>query len=193
MQPFIFTDSTADIPSIRKYEDFDVLQLSYSLDDDQYDNITKSITPKEFYDRMRQGAKSATSMVNQVYAMEKIEEVLKQGRDVIYLAFSSALSGTYNVGCQVVKELQAKYPDRKIILAGGQGDNETIPESEGMKNYLIQNGISKDRIIEENTSRNTIQNFENSKKISVKPIKIIIKKTNKTKADILDIKSRKVP
>ncbi|MDD7350937.1 MAG: DegV family protein [Clostridia bacterium] len=116
MQPFIFTDSTADIPSIRKYEDFDVLQLSYSLDDDQYDNITKSITPKEFYDRMRQGAKSATSMVNQVYALEKIEEVLKQGRDVIYLAFSSALSGTYNVGCQVVKELQPKYPDRKIAV-----------------------------------------------------------------------------
>ena len=116
MQPFIFTDSTADIPSIRKYEDFDVLQLSYSLDDDQYDNITKSITPKEFYDRMRQGAKSATSMVNQVYAFEKIEEVLKQGRDVIYLAFSSALSGTYNVACQVAKELQAKYPDRKIAV-----------------------------------------------------------------------------
>ena len=116
MQPFIFTDSTADIPSIRKYEDFDVLQLSYSLDDDQYDNITKSVTPKEFYDRMRQGAKSATSMVNQVYASEKIEEVLKQGRDVIYLAFSSALSGTYNVGCQVVKELKAKYPDRKIAV-----------------------------------------------------------------------------
>ena len=116
MQPFIFTDSTADIPSIRKYEDFDVFQLSYSLDDDQYDNITKSLTTKEFYDRMRQGAKSATSMVNQVYALEKIEEVLKQGRDVIYLAFSSALSGTYNVGCQVVKELQAKYPDRKIAV-----------------------------------------------------------------------------
>ena len=116
MQPFIFTDSTADIPSIRQYDDFAVLQLSYSLDDDQYDNITKSLTPKEFYDRMRQGAKSATSMVNQVDAAEKIEEVLRQGRDVIYLAFSSALSGTYNVGCQVAKEMQVKYPNCKIAV-----------------------------------------------------------------------------
>lgn len=116
MQPFIFTDSTADVPSIKKYDDFAVFQLSYALDDDQYDNITKSLSPKEFYDRMRQGAKSSTSMVNQVYALEEIEKVLEQGRDVIYLAFSSALSGTYNVGCQVAKELQAKYPDRKIAV-----------------------------------------------------------------------------
>lgn len=62
-------------------------------------------------------------------------------------------------------EYANEYPNCKIILAGGQGDNEVLPESRGMLNYLTGCGIDEDRLIEENTSRNTIQNFENSKKI----------------------------
>lgn len=62
-------------------------------------------------------------------------------------------------------EYANKYPDCKIILAGGQGENEVLPESRGMLNYLTGCGIDEDRLIEENSSRNTIQNFENSKKI----------------------------
>lgn len=62
-------------------------------------------------------------------------------------------------------EYAKRYPDCKIIVSGGQGDNETIPESMAMKIYLTERGISEERIIQESNSRNTIQNFQNSKRI----------------------------
>lgn len=53
-------------------------------------------------------------------------------------------------------------PDTICIVSGGQGYNEPFPEAEGMKNYLVQKGIASERILEESTSRNTIENISNS-------------------------------
>ncbi|MDU7887398.1 MAG: YdcF family protein, partial [Clostridium perfringens] len=46
-----------------------------------------------------------------------------------------------------------------------QGSNEPIPESEAMKNFLVNKGINPNRIIEEDKSKSTFQNLEFSKKI----------------------------
>lgn len=53
-------------------------------------------------------------------------------------------------------------PDTICIVSGGQGYNEPFPEAEGMKRYLMEKGIAPERILEESTSRNTIQNITNS-------------------------------
>ena len=45
-----------------------------------------------------------------------MEEALKNGKDVLYIGFSSALSATYSIANMVAKELAAKYPKRKIYL-----------------------------------------------------------------------------
>ena len=116
MKTFIFTDITADIPKNKKYEDFEILPFSLSVDDDHYDNITTSISNKDFYNRMRKGAKASTSMINQVLLKDSIEEKLKAGYDVLYLCFSSALSGTYNVAMMVQRELKELYPNNKIAV-----------------------------------------------------------------------------
>lgn len=57
------------------------------------------------------------------------------------------------------------HPDTKVIVSGGQGSNELIPESEAMKNFLVSKGITPNRIIEEDKSKSTFQNLEFSKKI----------------------------
>ena len=57
------------------------------------------------------------------------------------------------------------HPNTKVIVSGGQGSNEPIPESEAMKNFLVNKGINPNRIIEENKSKSTFQNLEFSKKI----------------------------
>lgn len=62
-------------------------------------------------------------------------------------------------------EYAEKYPNAKIIVSGGQGNDEAIPESLAMERYLVRNGIEKERIIQENQSRNTIQNLRNTKEI----------------------------
>lgn len=62
-------------------------------------------------------------------------------------------------------EILKKFPDIKCIVTGGQGSDEDYPESYVMKKYLIEKGISADRIFMEDKSTDTIQNFKYSKDI----------------------------
>lgn len=55
-----------------------------------------------------------------------------------------------------------RNPDTKVIVSGGQGGNEPIAEADGMKSYLIRAGIEEERILTENTSTSTYENFRNS-------------------------------
>lgn len=58
-----------------------------------------------------------------------------------------------------------KNPESKCVVSGGQGSNETETEASVMKNYLINSGISAEKIYEEDKSKNTLQNIQNSKEI----------------------------
>ena len=62
-------------------------------------------------------------------------------------------------------EYHEKNPDAMIIVSGGQGPQEDIPEALAMKRYLIDKGIDEDKIIMEDKSTSTITNFRNSKAI----------------------------
>ena len=50
-------------------------------------------------------------------------------------------------------------PDTRVIVSGGQGDNEAISEAEGMRGYLLQAGIEESRILVEDASSNTYENL----------------------------------
>lgn len=115
MSIFIFSDTTADYPADAPRKDVEILPMAVRIGNDEYDNINSFITAKEFYARMRGGEMGNTSMVQPFLAQERFEEKLKAGYDVFYLAFSSALSGTYAGCARVAKELAEKYPERKII------------------------------------------------------------------------------
>ena len=56
-------------------------------------------------------------------------------------------------------------PDAIIIVSGGQGAQEDISEAEAMKIYLIENGVASDKIIKEDKSTSTTENFAFSKEI----------------------------
>ncbi len=58
-----------------------------------------------------------------------------------------------------------KYPDVKMILSGGQGEEELISEAEAMKRYLLSKGISGTNIYKEERSRNTFENIKYSKQV----------------------------
>ena len=122
----IMTDNTVDMPlAWLKEHQVDYLCLSCNMDGEIYDK-EHVIEDKEFYRRMRAGSMPTTSQVNPTAAEEIFESVLKEGKDVLYLAFSSGLSGTYN-SCRVAaEELRDSYPDRKLevidTLAASMGE-----------------------------------------------------------------------
>ncbi len=59
-------------------------------------------------------------------------------------------------------EYHLKNPDALIIVSGGQGPQEDIPEALAMKRYLVEKGVPEEKIIMEDKSTSTITNFRNS-------------------------------
>ncbi len=112
----IFTDSACDLGPER-LEKLGVkstsLTLTYDGDSAVYKN--DDIDPKEFYDKMRNGATVKTSAVNSECFKETFEDEIKKGNDILYIGFSSGLSTTYNSGRLACEELKEEYPDRKLI------------------------------------------------------------------------------
>lgn len=62
-------------------------------------------------------------------------------------------------------EYHTKNPDAIIIVSGGQGAQEDITEAEAMKIYLIEHGVKSDKIVKEDKSTSTTENFKFSKEI----------------------------
>ncbi|MDR7870745.1 MAG: YdcF family protein [Tissierellaceae bacterium] len=61
---------------------------------------------------------------------------------------------------KVAKDYLTENEDVKVVVSGGQGEDEYIPEAEAMSNYLINNGINESRIIIENKSTSTFENLQ---------------------------------
>ena len=80
------------------------------------DDMGKTIAPKELFRRMLEGEETRTSQVTVGQYTEFFEPYLKNGRDVLHIAFSSGLSGSYNSARLAAEELSAKYPDRKLYV-----------------------------------------------------------------------------
>ncbi len=126
----IVSDSCANLTDeiIDKF-DLTILPLTFMVDGKQhtsYKKREKSNLPK-FYKMMREGKVVTTSLPNLVDSKKEIEKILKGGEDVLLIAFSSGLSGTYTAIDLICKELASKYEDRKIMTvdtlaaAAGQG------------------------------------------------------------------------
>jgi DegV family protein with EDD domain len=89
----------------------------YILDGQEYlDDMGETLPLDDMYQKMVEGAETKTSQVTVGEYMDHFESMLKEGKDVLHIAFSSGLSGTYNSACIAVDELREKYPERKIYL-----------------------------------------------------------------------------
>ena len=109
----IFADSGCDIPQdiIEKY-DIKIISIPICVDDEIYEKGEMPL--KEFYDRMRKGADVKTSSLNPNFYVETFEPYLKNGEDVIYVHFSSGVTGTFNFLRQAIEILREQYPERQI-------------------------------------------------------------------------------
>ena len=76
----------------------------------------RDLDSKEFYQGLRDGEMTSTAAANPTLWQSYMEPVLKDGQDILVLAFSSGLSTTYNAACIAAEDLKETYPDRKIYV-----------------------------------------------------------------------------
>lgn len=117
MNKFIITtDTTSDLPQdYLQQHNIALLPLYYSFNGTVYGNKL-DLEPQEFYARMRQGEMPNTMAVNPETAKEVFTSLLKDGYDILHIAFSSALSGSCSVAATVARELCDERPGSKIIV-----------------------------------------------------------------------------
>ena len=115
----LLTDSSADLTdALVKELGVEVLPLSFTMRNKTYRNWpdNREIDPKDFYRQLREGEMATTSAVNVSDFTETIEPHLKEGRDVLVVAFSSGLSATCHSAQIAAQELSEQYPERKVYV-----------------------------------------------------------------------------
>ena len=112
----IVTDSTADLPAeYLKEHDLGCINLSYIMDGVTYGQ-GQELPEKEFYALMRSGKMPTTSQVNPEEAKNHFLKYLKENKEILCIAFSSGLSGTYNSMRVAAEEIMEEQPDCRIIV-----------------------------------------------------------------------------
>lgn len=114
----IMTDSDSDLPyALKQALDIPVVYMPYVLDGKEYfDDLGQSLDHKSFYDKMRAGATPTTSALNETVYEEYFEPILSGGQDILFIAFSSQLSGTINAMRAARETLLERFPERTFII-----------------------------------------------------------------------------
>lgn len=115
----VLTDSTSDLPiELRQQYEINYFPMEFSTGDKNYIASLDwlQIGSHDFYESMRNGVKYKTAQVSIKTYTEILREHLGMGKDVIYIACSSALSSSVKTAYVVRDELRAEFPDRKVII-----------------------------------------------------------------------------
>ena len=111
----ILTDSGTDLPREKAAElGIKVLDLMVIMEGDPTPKPDSEVDHKEFYAFLRTKKSATTSAINPETFTEEMEKIITEGKDVLYLGFSSGLSNTFNAGRIAAEELSEKYPDSKV-------------------------------------------------------------------------------
>ena len=118
MATIIVTESTCDLP--REYIDahacLEVIPMVFQFGTEEHLEIAGETDEHANYERLRAGDVATTSQLNSAYLYGYFKKHLEKGDDVLYLAFSSGLSGTCSNGMLAANDLQGEFPERKLVV-----------------------------------------------------------------------------
>lgn len=136
----IFTDATADLSTalLEGLPSVEIIPMQVEIGGTEYTyGSPEGITAKEFYQLQRAGNFATTSQINPTVYFQSFEPRLRDGTDILYLCFSSGLSGTYQSAQLAIEELRAEYPERKIVcidtLGAAAGEGFLVREAAKMQ------------------------------------------------------------
>ncbi|MFA6644951.1 MAG: DegV family protein [Bacilli bacterium] len=132
-QYILATDACSDLPlDVVKQHDIAIVPMLLEIEGKNYSHNLeeKHLKLKDFYDQLRDKKVSRTSLVNVGEFVQFFTELLKQGKDILYIALSSALSGTYQSAMMAIDMLKDDYPNQRIVAV------DTLSASLG-EGYLV--------------------------------------------------------
>lgn len=145
----IMTDSCCDLPAqIADTLELSVLPLSFTINGKEHFNYldNRDISSEYFYRLLREGTQCTTSAANATAFLSAMESILEQGKDILCICFSSALSTTCASAQMAAKELALKYPNNKIYIV----DSLSASLGQGMLAYYAvqqkQNGKTIEQV-----------------------------------------------
>lgn len=134
----LITDSTADLTaSYLEERNIGVVCLSYLINGVETRDELKVESHRKFYAAMRENAVPITAQVTSDQFIEYFQPELEKGYDIVYVAFSSGLSGTCQGAQVAAKELKERFPERKIFvcdtLAASMGEGLIVHEAANLR------------------------------------------------------------
>jgi DegV family protein with EDD domain len=130
----IFTDAASDLPTeLINNHNISVIPMSFEIEGKSYKHYPdgRELGYSKFYEMLRSGSMAKTSQINSSDFGEHFEPALKCGLDILYIAFSSGLSGTYQSSIIAAEELMERYPERKVYCV----DSRCASTGQGMLVY----------------------------------------------------------
>jgi DegV family protein with EDD domain len=115
----LFTDSCVDLPDeLAKNLDLNVLPLAVEIEGKTYLHYLdeRELNVQKFYQLLRERKQALTAQINAQRFLDEWTPLLTAGKDILYISFSAALSGTYNSAILARNELLETYPDRKLVV-----------------------------------------------------------------------------
>lgn len=123
-----------------------VIKMPYIVDGEEFlYNLGRDEDSKDFFDKMRAGAKVSTAALNAENYKEIFEPIFKAGEEVLYISFSEKMSGTFNYLEMAMNELKESYPDAKYQ----RFDTMSISMGTGLQVYMAAKYFNQGHSIEE--------------------------------------------
>ncbi len=135
----IFTDATADLceSMLEELPSLEVIPMQVEIGGQEYTyGPGGNMTVELFYRLQREGSFAATSQINPSVYFQYFEPFLRDGTDILYLCFSSGMSGTFQAAQLAAEELRQEYPERVIFCL------DTLCASVG-EGFLVREAVRK--------------------------------------------------
>ncbi len=118
----VFADGTANLPG-KLLDGIRLLPSELTINGTSYTYTgdIENFDMHSYYEGLRHGDDVKTSLLNTSLFMTSFEPLVKEGTDIIYVAMSSGISGTYNAACVAAMQLMEEYPERYIHIVDSHG------------------------------------------------------------------------
>lgn len=145
----ILADSACDLPKdFYSNHNVTLFPLKVQVNGQEYEDV-KTIDPKAVYDAIRSGDVPKTSQVSPLLFEEVFTKMAENNEDGIYIAFSSALSGTYQTSVMILDQVKENYPNFNLTIVDTKcaslGFGLVVKEAA----RLAAENVSKDEILKD--------------------------------------------